>query len=271
MTLREAKERLAAAGIEDALREARMLFSDIGGVPDTDLLNLSVSSDRPALLDAVARREQREPLQYILGSVGFYRETYTVTKDCLIPRSDTETLVGYAVSHLPQGGFFLDLCTGSGCIAVSTLANTKNTRALAVDLSEGALALAEKNAAQNGVADRAAFLLSDVLRAPVTDKKVCAVLSNPPYVTDAEYKVLAPELRYEPRMALVGGKDGGDFYRVLVPMYQDLLLPDGFFGFEIGAGQGDLLRRIAGENRMTCEILPDLAGLDRVAVLKFPQ
>lgn len=265
MTLKEAIEILKSAGIESAEYDARELFRFYR--PGFVMLN--TESGSPELLSAIERRANREPLQYIIGEVGFYRESYKVTPDCLIPRADTEILVDYAVKNLPEGALFLDLCTGSGCVAISTLKNTKNTTAVAVDISGGALAVATENAVMNGVMDRINFQLAD-LTTDVIGLPVFAVLSNPPYVADDVYDGLEGEIFHEPKEAFVGGADGGDFYRRLTPIYKEFIAKEGFIAYEIGYDQADLLRDIATECSMTCEILKDLSGNDRVAVLKFP-
>ena len=263
MTLKEAIEKLRAAGVESADYDARELFRFY--YPGAVMLN--TECDSPELLSAVERRAKREPLQYIIGEVGFYRESYRVTPDCLIPRPDTETLVDYAVKHIPEGATFLDLCTGSGCVAISTLKNTKNTTAIAVDISGGALAVATENAHINGVEDRIHFRLADLTK-EVIDEPVFAVLSNPPYVTDSAYESLEKEIYHEPKEAFVGGDDGGDFYRRLTPIYKEFIAENGFIAYEIGYDQADLLKSIAKDCDMTCEILKDLSGNDRVAVLR---
>lgn len=263
MTLKEATELLLAGGVESASYDAREIFRRFVDAPilsDTDCQS-------EELIDMVMRRSRREPLQYILGEVGFYREVYRVNPCCLIPRSDTEILVDYAVKNLPDGACFADLCTGSGCIAISTLKNTKNTTAIAIDIDGGALALAEENARLNGVSHRLVLRQMDLMKdAPC--ERLFAVLSNPPYVSEADYKGLAEEIYHEPPHAFVGGVDGGDFYRHMTPIYRELISPDGFIAYEIGADQGELLRAIARENNMSVKILKDLSSLDRVAVLK---
>ena len=128
MTQQEIAAILKAAGIENATWEARLLFEALSG---------------EALTRAVERRKEHYPLQYILGEWYFYRECYEVSEDCLIPRSDTEILVDVAIKMLPNGARFLDLCTGSGCVAISTLANRTDTVAKAVDLFPKTLALWE--------------------------------------------------------------------------------------------------------------------------------
>lgn len=267
MTLTEAEKILADAGIEDARHEARIIFATVGGEPLYKLLTPSYKTESEEAKNAVYRRADREPLAYIIGNIDFYNENYLVTPDCLIPRSDTELLVDIAVSLIPVGESFVDIGTGSGCVALSTLKNTKNTTATAVDISEGALSVAKKNAELLGVSERVKFVLSDASLGPVCDRAF-AVLSNPPYVADECYKTLEPEIFKEPKSAFVGGKDGGDFYRILTPMYRDIIDPKGFIAYEIGYDQGDMLRSIAEENKMSCRIYKDMGSRDRVALLR---
>ena len=268
MTYREAVELLCAAGIEDAQYDARELFLAFGGARMP--IRADTASDSPALADALKRRAQREPLQYIIGRVGFYREEYLVDPRCLIPRSDTETLVDYAVRNIPEGALFLDLCTGSGCVAVSTLKNTKNTRCVAVDISSGALEIAGENAELNGVADRLELRSLDLMKGgeELVSLKPYAVLSNPPYVADSVYEGLEGEIFHEPRGAFVGGEDGGDFYRRLLPLFADAIAEGGFIAFEIGYDQAPLALSLAEKYSLSVNIIKDLGGNDRVAVYR---
>lgn len=270
MTLREATEALRDSEIENAAFEARTLFSHFECLPEYKLIGNNPTSHNPLFEDAIKRRAKREPLQYIIGEVGFYREVYKVTPDCLIPREDTELLVDTAVKLLPDGAKFLDLCTGSGCVVVSTLKNTNNTTAKAVDISPAAIKLAEENAVLNGVADRLELSVSDVLSSFSSDEKFDAILSNPPYVTNDAYKALEAEIFQEPRIAFVGGVDGGDFYRSITNNYKSSLSAGGFIAYEIGYDQSELILQIAEENGMRAEILYDLSGRARVAILRFP-
>ncbi len=267
MTYKEAVRLLSEAGIDAARNDAALLFCHFGGFTKSELLLSDPRCDKPELTEAIKRRSAREPLQYIIGSVDFYRESYKVTPDCLIPRPDTEILVDYAVKNLPSGASFMDLCTGSGCVAISTLKNTKNTTAIAVDIDGGALAVATENAIKNGVMDRIHLRRADLMT-EVIDEPVFAVLSNPPYVSEKAYEGLEGEIFAEPRAAFVGGVDGGDFYRHLTPIYKEKIAPEGFIAYEIGYDQADLLSSIADECGMSCEILKDLSGNDRVAVLR---
>lgn len=262
MTLKSAIELLKQAKIDSPEYDARELFKLFIPLP-----TLSSECDDPRLISMLQRRADREPLQYIIGEVGFYREVYRVTPDCLIPRSDTEILVDYAVKNIPRGESFLDLCTGSGCVAISTLCNTRDTHAVAVDISDGALKVAKENAEKNCVIDRIEFVSADVMKDEIRGE-FFALLSNPPYVADEVYRALEKEIFHEPRIAFVGGVDGGDFYRRLTPMYKNRIQKEGFIAYEIGYDQGEMLKNIAKDNDMSCEILRDLSGNDRVAVLR---
>ncbi len=268
MTFRESVEILKNAGVENPAYDARTLWLEFVGGSTYPTLN-----DETSCLDfvsAVARRAAREPLQYIIGRVGFYREEYLVTRECLIPRSDTELLVDIAVERLPRGAEFADLCTGSGCVAISTLCNTLDTSALAVDLSPSALGIARKNAEKNGVSDRIRFQECDLMSSDCRlGGGFYAVLSNPPYVTETAYRRLEKEIFHEPRLAFVGGEDGLDFYRRLIPLAKSMILHDGFIAFEIGFDQGYSLVSLAEEHGLECQIYRDLSGLDRVAVLTY--
>ena len=265
MRLSDAEIRLAAAGINEAKSEARILFSKLGNIPPYELpFNPECNSED--LERAISARCSRTPLAYILGEAEFYRETYKVCPDCLIPRPETELLVDYAVNNLSEGARFADICTGSGCIAVSTLKNTVGTSAVALDLSPAAIAVASENAKANGVSDRIEFITGDA--ALGIDGEFFAILSNPPYVSEKAYASLEPEIYAEPKMAFLGGEDGGDFYRKMIPLYKNNLVKGGFIAFEIGYDQGELLKYLAADNGMTAEIIKDYSHLDRIAILK---
>ena len=267
-------EKLKIAGIENPSLEASLLLEKFCGVDASSLPFMrekDFSCDE--LYHAIELREAHYPLQYILGEWYFFAEKYIVDENCLIPRSDTEILVEKAVELLPQNGFFADLCTGSGCIAISTLAHRKDCNAFAFEISHGALSLARKNAALNGVSDRLSFFEADI----VGDIHVCAdgdkgifdaILSNPPYIRTSVIDSLSDEVKKEPRIALDGGEDGLLFYRTILKKHTHLLKDNGFILFEIGYDQGDEISSLACENGFKCEIIKDLSGCDRVAFLK---
>lgn len=262
MTLRETTARLREAGIENADWEARLLFCHFGAFRASDLIGTDPDLSVPAFQDALNRRLAREPLQYILGEVGFCHERYLVSPACLIPRPDTELLVEEAIRRLPHGGIFADFCTGSGCIAISVLCARTDLTADAYDISEDALAMARKNAVRNGVADRIRFHTCDLLsETPVG--RWDAILSNPPYIPTETVDTLLPELTHEPRIALDGGPDGLDFYRaILGGISVPLCL------FEIGYDQKEEIVRLGVAHGYRTEVLTDLGGNPRCAVLK---
>ncbi len=268
MTLKDAAAHLGSSGIENALFEARLIFSECDGIPKERLVTENPVASKKAEL-AVKRRSAHEPLAYILGYAYFYKEKYAVSPDCLIPRQETELLADFAINNIPKGELFLDLCTGSGCIAISVLKHTSKTSAIAIDISAPALEIAKKNAISNDVHTRVKFLKADVLSSPVCSEAY-AVLSNPPYIKNELYSELSPEVRCEPSCALLGGADGADFYRRLTAIYKDVIKKDGFILFEIGFDQGKILEKIAKDNSLTCEIKKDYAGLDRLALLRHP-
>ena len=270
MTYTQICEILTDAGIENADFEAALLINfyckrsraEILSSPDTDYTE-------KALFDALDKRCERYPLQYIFGEWDFYGETYRVTPDCLIPRPDTEVLVEKAIRLLPKNARFADLCTGSGCIAISTLAHRPDCTAHAVDLFPKTVALARENAERNGVEDRLTLSVADVLD-PATlagESPLAAILSNPPYIRTEVIDTLARELFREPRAALDGGEDGLIFYRTIVKNFSSRLTDSGFFLFEIGYDQEENIKQIASQNGFLCTVEKDLGGNPRVALL----
>ena len=274
MTYRDIVSRLGAAHIENAAGEAVLLIELFAHLSES---YLRTSPDAPipdpdgALERAVCRREAREPLQYILGCWSFWRQEYEVSPDCLVPRPDTECLVEQALKRLPHGGRFLDLCTGSGCIAISLCCERPDAMGVAVELSPETLMLAKRNAVKNGVGEeRLRLLAGDVLHPAFLAAlgSFDLIISNPPYIPTRDLVTLPIETRQEPRIALDGGEDGLLFYRrLLAHDYREALKVGGCFLFEIGYDQGDALRALAKDIGAECTILTDYGGNERVAVV----
>ena len=270
MTYQELCLRLKQAGIENAEWDAALLLERFCGA---EMRSLRSETERDytsgALESAVKKRETGYPLQYLLGEWQFYRQTYEVSPDCLIPRPDTEILVEEAIRILPKGAYFADLCTGSGCIAISVLAERQDTRALAVDKFPNTLEIAKRNARRQGVEDRMEALLADVLSpVMVSGVPLDAILSNPPYIPTADLEGLSREVKAEPRAALDGGEDGLLFYRKILQMQADCLKPEGFILFEVGYDQAEAvvsLGRRAGF--YNSRIIKDYGGNQRVVCL----
>lgn len=258
---------LTEKGVENARREAEWLLCEATGL---DRIGLYLNFDKPlqddelaAYRSMVARRGKREPLQHILGNQEFDGREFVVTKDVLIPRYDTETLLEEAVRQAPQARTVLDIGTGSGCIAISLAHRLPQAQITAVDLSPDALAIARLNAERNNAAVE--FLLGSFFQ-PVTGRRFDLIVSNPPYITRADLDTLQPEVRdFEPRLALDGGVDGLDAYRALVSEAPGCLEPGGWLLFEIGAGQEkDLAGLLADAGFGAIVTVPDSAGIIRV-------
>ncbi len=270
MTKAQLIQRLTEIGSDEPVSEAKILLEELFGVSASEqTLSKERDYDSKRLEPLLKRREEREPLQYILGYAYFCSEKYYLNRDTLIPRADTEMLVTAAVRLLEYRGRFADLCTGSGCVAISSLARRPDLSAVALDISEGAIEMAKKNAHENGVSDRLALVCGDIYKTPL-EGEFDAILSNPPYIPSAVVDTLSPEVSHEPRRALDGGADGMDFYRFIVNSYQKHLKADGFFAFEIGYDQKESIAALAQECGMQCEVAHDYSGNPRVAVLKRP-
>ena len=271
MTYNEICISLANAEIETNRGETAMLICHFCNVTKADLLlRRDEDFDSPELAEAVQKRCQHYPLQYILGYWDFCNETYKVTENTLIPRQDTEKLVELAIKLIPENARIIDLCTGSGCVAISTLAARQDCHAVAVDLFVETLAVARENAEANGVGDRMGFLAQDVLYPAFMDSlgTFDAIVSNPPYIETHQISLLDDELSYEPRAALDGGDDGLDFYRVIIGEYGEYLSDSGIMLLEIGCDQAKSVSAIAAAAGMRCEIYKDYGGNDRIAYLK---
>ena len=252
MTLTEIENALRNAGIDNYRGEAYILKEEFCGAE---------------LENALARRINREPLQYIIGKWDFFKEEYFVSPDCLISRNDTEVLVEWLVKNLPQGARFPALCTGSVCIAASTAKNRPDITANASDISEGAPAPAKINSAHNGVSS-VEFFLADVTKKGEVDTEFDCIVSNPPYIKSAVVDTLEKELFHEPRIALDGGEDGMDFYRAIVENFGANLKKGGFFAFEMGYDQRGEAETLASEHGLKFTAIYDYGGNFRVAIME---
>lgn len=190
------------------------------------------------LRQSIKRRTNREPLQYIFGKTDFFGASIALDQSVLIPRPETEFLAAEAAKIIENNNFksILDIGSGSGCIAISLAKKFPYSNFLAIDISEKAIEIAKENAKYNNV-DNVYFEKIDVLKEKPKNKYEL-IISNPPYVPQSEYLVLEPDVRYyEPRYALTDEKDGLTFYHRFADIFKDILLPNGMFVLEIGAGQ----------------------------------
>jgi release factor glutamine methyltransferase len=221
----------------------------------------------------VARHASSEPLHYITGEREFYGLSFRVTPAVLIPRPETEILVEKTIelmrSHSSPARF-VDVGTGSGCIAVSIANAVPSCTGWAVDISDDALEIARENAVRHGVADRIQFIRGDLLECFLAAPRFDFILSNPPYVALQECDNLPPDVRnFEPHLALFGGESGLEIYSRLIPGVPSHLVPEGYLLVESGAGQAEQIREIAESAGLSFEIiLNDLQGIPRCLVAR---
>ena len=277
MTYRECYEQgcrtLQAAGIEEAILDARLLLEAVCGTDRNDLL---VHGEQPVMPQAeekylhwIRQRAEHIPLQQLTGEQDFMGLTFSVNEHVLIPRQDTEILVEEVLKELHDRMRILDMCTGSGCILLSLLHYSNDCEGLGVDLSAEALEVAGRNVLKvltPEKAEHAHFLQSDLFEK--VEGKFEIIVSNPPYIASAEVEKLMPEVRdHEPRMALDGTEDGLHFYRRIIKEAGKHLVNSGMLFFEIGYDQGQAVSELmrAGGYREV-QVVQDYAGLDRVVL-----
>lgn len=271
-----ATRRLEAAGIDGPRRVAEWMLEEATGATRIAILarpDAPVEADAEAAFLAMAeRRLGREPVQYVLGHADFYGLRLAVTPDVLIPRPETEEVVEEALSRVRghEQPLVLDVGTGSGAIALAVKHERPDAEVFAVDVSPAALAVARANAERLGLA--VTFVCADALRPQLVADVPPAfslVVSNPPYVPDAEREALEPEVRdWEPGLALfVADTDPLRFYRALAGHAEALLTPGGWLVAETHADFGGAVRDVFADAGLAeTAILPDLAGRDRIAV-----
>jgi release factor glutamine methyltransferase len=281
--------------VPDAKTEAEYLLTHLLNCKRSGLyLNFNQAVDYYELqrfVDFVERRIKREPSQYIIGEQEFWGLPFKVNKDVLIPRPETEILVEEAVEAVNckllnvnnrrkqinsisqftvHSSHFtiLDLCTGSGCIAIALAKEIPDSKVYATDVSARVLAVAKENAERHNVADRITFLNGDLFE-PLNGLNIKAdiIVSNPPYISEKMMKMLQPEVKdYEPVAALYGGGDGLDFYRRIISEASAYLAQGGHLILEIGYGQAEEIKKLIEQSNAfgDISITKDFAGIDRM-------
>ena len=265
----------AAKGLENARLQAELLLAAVLGV---NRLDLYLQFERPLHTSEVDRyreyvrqRLQRVPVQYITGVAAFRHLELTVTPAVLIPRPETEVLVDVALELLPAGGRVLDLCCGSGAVALSLAQEAAAAKVVATDVSAAALEVAKANGQRCGLAERVEWHCGDLFAPLHGIEPFDLIAANPPYVRRDDLAQLAPEVRdYEPHLALDGGEDGLAYYRRIAQEAADFIRPGGYLLLEVGDGQSaaveDLLAR--SERLTEVQIRPDLNQIPRVVVAR---
>ena len=269
----ETRKRLKAEGIEAFALEARLLASAAAGKTKEEFLrdlNLYVNANYEAkVAEMTEKRLSGEPIAYVTGEWEFYGIPIIVNRDVLIPRVDTEVLVGRAIGELRKmsGRRVLDLCSGSGCIGIAVAVNIPDAKVVLVDKSLAAMRVARSNVLRNGVARSVTCVDADAREVPpMLLGRYDMILSNPPYIPTADIETLDESVKdNEPRMALDGGKDGLDFYRDIAKKWKVLLRDGGRLMFECGIGQAQSVRAIMEENGFEdIKVFKDTMDIERI-------
>ena len=275
--IQKSAEFLAKRGVEPSRLQAELLLAHLLKMPRMKLyLNFEralTNEEKDSFRELVKRRGQREPLQHITGSTSFCGFEMTVNRQALVPRPETEILAELGWNFLSTLGSprALDVGTGTGCIGIALAAKCPNAKIVATDISAEALALAKENAARNNVAGRIEFFQGDGFAVLPKDARFDLIISNPPYIPKAEIETLQPEVRdFDPRMALDGGADGLDFYRMFAARAKLFLKPEGKIMLEFGDGQAPAIREIfENEKWIVEEIKSDYSQRLRILVTKI--
>ncbi len=270
---------LAKKGVESPRLQVELMLAHALKMPRMKLYlsfeRVLTETELAALRTMVQRRGNREPLQYILGSVNFCGLELMVDRRVLIPRPETELLAERAWNYVlqsaisnPQSAIVLDLCTGSGCLAIAIAAKAPHSQVHASDISADALVVARENAGRHQVQERIQFYQGDCFAALPKDLRFDLIVSNPPYIATAEVATLEPELRdHEPKNALDGGADGLDFYRRIAGEAKSFLADKGKLMLELGDGQAAAVGEIFREQKWIVETVEaDYSRLPRILV-----
>ena len=266
-----AKKELKESGAGEYKLDAELFIMKAANMTKTSVLingdKELTESEEKLFNSMVQKRKKGIPTQYILGKCEFMGYEFFVDENVLIPRPDTEVLVETVLKTAQKENFqnVIDMCTGSGCIAISLALNgIKNVTAC--DISIGALSTAKKNAEYNNALDKIQFIQGDLFENVDKSQKYNAIVSNPPYIPTEDISNLMREVRdNEPLTALDGGKDGLDFYRRITNDSLEYLDDGGYLFFEIGYNQGEGLKKIMTDLGFDgIKIVKDYAGLDRV-------
>lgn len=286
--LRDISKRFSLCGIEAAGKEAEILVRSALDINTLELYrdDPELGNEQAAEVEEMAyRRSKREPLQYILGYNDFLGLKLLVGRGVLIPRPETELMAEHAVSLIrrefaEKGGFddtdhrvrmtVLDLCTGSGCLALSLAKEFPDARVYGVDISGTAISYAKKNAGINGT-ENVSFIKGHLFEPVEQDRIFDFIISNPPYISTGEIQNLQPEIKdWEPLNALDGGPDGLGFYREIIPASRKFLRENGMLMLELGAGCADDVAGMLEDAVYTeVEALKDYAGIKRIIQAKW--
>jgi release factor glutamine methyltransferase len=274
--LRKVREFLERSGIDDAGREAELVISHCLGTDRATLYrdNPRIPEDLISKIDGfLKKRAKREPLQYILGYTEFYGLKINVGSGVLIPRPETELLVEEAKKIISNSEFrisnfkFLDLCTGSGCLAITLAREFPEAQVYGTDTSEVAIRYAKENAELNQIKN-VTFKKGSLFK-PVKDFKFDLIVSNPPYIRRNDIESLQPEIKdWEPVEALDGGENGLDYYRAIIHEVRNYLNEGGCLLLELGVSQSDEVRKMSEDaGFINISLVKDYAGIERIIIV----
>ena len=265
------RTRFAESGLATPDLDARILMRHFLDLTDADLITgqgTPSATQLTALEAAIARRLAGEPVSRILGYREFWGMRFKITPDTLDPRPDTERLVEMAIESLRDQPpcRILDLGTGSGCILLALLKEFPQASGIGLDINPGAVDVSRENMENNGLSGRATFYVSDWTDSLPDSGPFDLIVSNPPYIPESHIESLSREVRnHDPILALVGGADGLDAYKIIITEIKKLLSPQGICLFEIGQNQDADVGRLVEEAGLTVRrIGADLSGILRV-------
>ena len=277
-TLRKKIEaRLRKKGIEEAPLDARLLISHIIPVTEIDFAinaDQTVSNEQQNLIDIlVQKREKRIPMSQIFGEKEFWSLSFKVTRDTLTPRPDSETLIEVALNEFEDKNAtlsILDLGTGSGCLLLTLLSELKNATGLGIDVSTSAIKVANENATNLSLNNRATFLKSDWFEKLSKTKKFDLIIANPPYIGLNEKPELTPEVcEHEPYSALFAGEEGLDDYRIIAADISSYMSEKSIIILEIDYRQSSTVKDIFEQKGFkNINVFQDLGGRDRCLLIR---
>jgi len=270
--LKKAAEKLKKAGVATPVTDSQLILSHLLKVPRWKLI-----TEREKALPEniqlqffllIEKRAEGFPVAYLTGKKHFYGLEFDIEEGVLVPRPETEILVEEVLKRIPKekkcSGF--EIGTGSGIISVSLLKNRKKLFMYGVDISDKAIQITARNALKHGVIDRLKIIKSNLFEKIPENIKFDFIVSNPPYISEEEYRTLSKEVKKEPVEALIAGKEGIEFYEKIVSEGKEFLKDKGFFAFEIGYKQGEKVKSILEKEGFKVKIIKDLQGLDRVII-----
>lgn len=266
-------QRLKNVGVENPQIEAFLILSKTLDIPKERIItqpDVEIERSKQDLLESIIKkREQRIPLAYILKEREFFGLEFYVEEGVLVPRPETEILVEEVLKRVPEKGEVLgfEVGVGSGCISVSLLKMRKNLKMVSIDISDKSIEVSRINAVKHGVLDRLFLLKISIFRDLELSDKFDFVVSNPPYIREYELPNLMEEVKFEPRKALISGKEGTEFYEKISTWAKEHLKNGGFVAFEIGIGQSNKVFQILQfKGYRSIEVKKDLQGIDRVII-----